>query len=242
MAKTQELTDQSIVNYKRWLMKADEWICDSERDYYTLLKRAWELSDFSEVDKLCDEYENLLIADKEWAKKEDIGESPKELGNWISAFRKYKEFIKKCENDADANQKAKDAMIKASRLSAEHLFLDTRFHLWCIAKGLSENTVDSYKSNIRCVNREIFCKCGHDLFQDFLPNYVKKRDEAKIDTLFTNMDNILTTQITNYNTEAGLSRKELQNCLSALRKYAEFIKSIVSWDGESASSTFPKKR
>ncbi len=68
--KAQGLAESSRVNYMRWLHKADSWIFDSDHDFWTLLNKAWNASDFGTAKALCKEYEDLLLEEKEHAKKE----------------------------------------------------------------------------------------------------------------------------------------------------------------------------
>lgn len=222
-----EVSESSQVNYKRWLQKADIWTCGSDRDFWTLLKKAWDASDFETAKTLCNEYENLLLKEKVNAEKdEEYGESGKEIGNWISAFRKYKKFHEKQIELTAADKKAFSAMIETSRLTSNHLFLDIRFTFWGITHGLSEDTMDSYVSDIKRINRELFSKTGHDVLHEYLPGYVKHKNAAKIDEMFSVMDAKITDRLNNLD-ETEMPVGSLKNCRGALRKYSEFIKSII---------------
>lgn len=213
----------SQVNYKRWLFKADEWVLDTTHDLYTLLKNAWKQSDFERVTSLCDDYEMQLLADKALAEKEDIGESSTEIGNWISAFRKYRAFLKECMEQAEVDKRVQDALIKSARATAaEHLPLKYDFYFWGIAKGKSEKTMKSYVSDIKRVNKDLFCKTGHDMLSEFLPGFIKTGNKEKTVEMFTKMDDKLTERI-DYDPDDIMSPEALGNCRSALRKYAEFI-------------------
>ncbi len=223
------ISEESQVNYNRWLEKADSWICDSDYDFWTLLKKAWESADFETARNLCKEYESKLLEEKGHAEKEgkdEFGVSAKMIGNWVSAFRKYCKFFEEQMKKAETDKKVLAAMIEASRLTANHLFLDIRFILWGMANGLAESTMESYVSNIIRVNRELFCKTGHNILREFLPGYVKTKNVAKIDEMFSAMDAKLIERIDNSD-ETEMPVEILVNCRSALRKYAEFIKSII---------------
>ncbi len=117
--------------------------------------------------------------------------------------------------------------IEASRLKAANLFLEVRFAIWGIDNGLSETTMDSYISEIKSVNRKLFCKTGYDLLHDFLPQYVKTKNEDKINEMFSAMDKLLSRRIDSYN-ETEMPRESLLNCRAALRKYTEFIKHLIT--------------
>lgn len=221
-----EVSERSQNNYLRWLQKADAWICESDRDFWTLLKKAWDASDFETARTLCAEYENLLVEEKAKAEKEGkekFGESGKEIGNWVSAFRKYCKFHEEQINRAAADKKALAAMIEASRETSDRLFLGARFIHWGVEQGHKQKTMDSYVSNIKLVNRELFCKTGYDVLHDFLPDYVKAKNMVEIDKMFVAMDCKLNERIDSYN-ETEMSRKAFINARSALRMYAEFIK------------------
>lgn len=224
-----DLAEGTKANYLHWLLKADDWICDLERDFYLLLKKAWTASDFDRVKSLCAEYDGLLVKEKEQAReegKEQFGESAREIGNWVSSFRKYSIFLEECMQKAESDKIALAEMIKNSRISADHLFLSFRFILWGISRGLKETTMESMVSYIRRVNRELFSKTGHDLLREYLPGYVKTRNAAKINEMFSAMDGKLTERISDCD-ETEMPCKSLENARSALRNYAEFIKSLI---------------
>ena len=63
--------------------------------------------------------------------------------------------------------------------------------------------------------------------QDFLPGYVKTRNQAKIDEMFKAMDRKLTERIDSYD-ETEMSREAFMNGRSALRSYVKFIKSVIT--------------
>ncbi len=228
--KQTELSESSRVNYKRWLHKADSWICDIDHDFWTLLKKAWKISDFGTAQALCKEYEQLLLDEKKQAEqegKEEHGESGKEIGNWISAFRKFTKFHNEQIENAELDKKALADMIEASRLTSRHLFLAYRFIMWGTEQGKTQETMESFVSNIKRVNSKLFCKTGYDLLHDFLPGYVKTRNQAKIDEMFKAMDRKLTERIDSYD-ETEMSREAFMNGRSALRSYVKFIKSVIT--------------
>ena len=229
LKNAEKISEGSQVNYNRWLKKADAWICESDYDFWTLLKKAWVTTDFETARHLCKEYEDKLLSEKAQAEKdgkEVFGESAKMIGNWISAFRKYCKFFEEQMQKAETDKKVLAAMIEGSRLTADHLFLDIRFVLWGIAKGLAESTMDSYVSNIKRVNREVFCKCGHDVLSENLPKYVKAKDIVAINELFGILDFEIVERLDKLD-ETEMPVDGLENCRTALRKYAEFIKSII---------------
>lgn len=222
-----KLSERSIVNYMRWLHKADAWILDLEHDFWTLLTRAWNASDFGTIRKLCKEYEDTLLKEKKEAEKDkEYGESGKEIGNWISVFRSYCEFMEEQMKSAEAEKRAHAALIESSRETAAHLLFANQFIRWGIAQGKSEDTMESYVSYIKRVNRELFCKTGYDLLHDFLPDYVKTKNAEKINEMFTAMDSKITERINTAN-YTEMSEESLLNCRTALRRYAEFIKYII---------------
>ena len=222
-----KISESSQVNYKRWLRKADEWICHSDRDFWTLLTKAWQSSDFDTVRNLCFEYEAELSEEKANAEKDsEYGESPKEMGNWISAFRNYVKFLDKELEKAAVDKKAFAAMIATSRETAHNLLFSNQFINWGVKNGKTEGTMESYVSNIKRANKELFCKTGYDLLHYFLPGYIKTKNKAKIDEMFNAMIKKLTERIdTRDETEMNLDG--LQNSRSALTAYARFIKAVV---------------
>lgn len=225
-----KLAEGSVANYLRWLRKADTWILNLENDYWTLLTRAWEASDFGTIIKLSKEYEELLLKEKTEAEKDnEYGESGKEIGNWVSAFRSYCEFIEEQMKSAEVEKRAQAALIESSRETAARLLFDNQFIRWGRAQGKSENTMESYVSYIKRVNRELFCKTGYDLLHDFLPGYVKSKNAEKINEMFSAMDSKLAERIDTAN-YTEMSEDGYRNARSALRKYAEFIKSIIAID------------
>ncbi|MDE7115585.1 MAG: hypothetical protein K2O56_04070, partial [Muribaculaceae bacterium] len=179
---------------------------------------------------LSSEYERLLLEDTEQAKKEgkeEWGESAEEIGNWISAFRKYRKFHDRQIEEVDIVKKSRSAMIEASRETARHLLLESHFSIWGISTGLTEDTMDSYVSYIKRVNRDLFCKTGYDFLHDFLPTYVKTKNKAKINEMFAAMNKILDERIDSYN-ETEMSREAFKNCRTALNRYARFIEAIIN--------------
>lgn len=136
-----KVSESSQVNYNKWLEKADAWICESDRDFWTLLKKAWDSSDFETARNLCKEYEKQLLEEKALAEKEgkeEFGESAKMIGNWVSAFRKYCKFFEEQMKKAETDKRSKSEMIEKSRQTSKQLFLSTPFTLWGMAKGLVE--------------------------------------------------------------------------------------------------------
>ena len=223
------LSDSSKTNYMRWLGKADSWICDTDYDFWTLLKKAWDQSDFGRAKALCIEYENLLLDEKKEAEqkgKEEWGVSDKEIGNWISAFHKYCKFHDEQIEKALVQQRSRAAMIESSRQTARHLFLEDRFCIWGEKAKLTEETMDSYVSYIKRINRDLFCKTGYDLLHDFLPGYVKTKNAAKIGEMFAAMLRKLNERIDSYN-ETEMPRSAFIQGRTALRKYADFIKTLI---------------
>ncbi|MDE6391719.1 MAG: hypothetical protein K2L59_00415 [Muribaculaceae bacterium] len=218
-------------NYMRWLGKADSWICDSDsdHDFWTLLKKAWDASDFGRAKALCNGYEKLLLDEKKEAEaesKDEWGASGKEIGDWISAFRKYCKFHDELMKKASVDQRARAAMIESSRETARHLFLEDRFCIWGEGEGLAEDTMDSYVSFIKRVNHDYFCKTGYDWLHDFLPGYVKTKNAAKIKEMFAVMDRALSERIDSCN-ETEMTTAAFINGRSALRKYSDFIKTLI---------------
>lgn len=224
-----KLTEGSREDYFRWLGKADAWICESDRDFWTLLKKAWNSSDFETARNLCKEYENRLLEEKDQAKnegKEEFGESAKMIGNWVSAFRSYCKFFEEWMQKAETDKRMKSEMIEKSRQTSKELFLSTSFTLWGMAKGLAESTMDSYVSDIRRVNREVFCKGGHDVLSENLPKYVKAKNVVATIELFGILDFEIAERIDKLD-ETEMPVDSLENSRSALKKYAEFINSII---------------
>lgn len=224
-----EVSERSQNNYKRWLQKADAWICESDRDFWALLKKTWDASDFETARTLCTEYENLLVEEKAKAEKEGkekFGESGKEIGNWVSAFRKYKKFHEEQIEKAATHKIVMSAMIEASRETSRRLFLGARFIMWGEAQGNKKRTMETYVSKIKAINRDLFCKTGFDLLYDFLPGYVKTKDRVKIDEMFSAMNEKLTERINDFN-ETEMSREEFMIVRAALSKYAEFINCLI---------------
>lgn len=222
-----EVSENSLINYKRWLQKADACICESDRDFWTLLKKAWGASDFGTARTLCTEYDNLLLEEKAKAEKGGAyGESASEIGNWICAFRKYKKFHEERIEKALGDKKAISVMIEASRKTSRRLFLGSRFIIWGINQGNARCTMESYVSNIKRVNHDLFCKTGFDSLNDFLPNYVRSKNRVKIDEMFSVMDDKISERINDYD-ETEMSRYALMNARAALSKYADFIKALV---------------
>ena len=148
------------------------------------------------------------------------------MGNWISAFRNYVKFLDNELEKASVDKKALAAMIKASRETAHKLFLSNQFINWGVKNGKEESTLESYVSNIKRINKELFCKTGYDLLSDFLPGYVKTKNMTKIDEMFDAMRKKLDERVDTYN-ETEMSIDALKNCRCALSAYASFIKEFV---------------
>lgn len=222
-----KIAESSKVNYFRWLRKSDSWTFDLDFDFWTLLKRAWIASDFETVKKLCKKFENILLDEKIEAEEDkEYGISAKEIGNWVSAFRSYSEFVDYYLKNAEVDKRVHAILIEASRDTAAILLFANQFIRWGISQGKTEDTMESYVSYIKRVNRELFCKTGYDLLHDFLPGYVKTKNAEKINEMFTAMDGKLTERI-NLMDETEMPVESIQNARTALRNYAEFIKSII---------------
>lgn len=227
-----ELSEGSIVNYKRWIENADELIYVEGKDFYTLFKKAFDECDYATCDKLIKWYDGLLTDELEQAKKEIICEMPKTIGNWRSAFRKHADFLRICVANAIEDAKKLNERIQKSRESASSLFLENRFFSWMVSPDNPQKVVpdsaESYISNIKSVNKKLFCKTGYDLLA-MIPGFIKKGNTAKINEMFDAMDGKLTERIKEMN-EAEMSLRFLENSRSALRKYAEFINSVSVTD------------
>lgn len=228
LKKQKEISERSRSNYMYWISKADAWLLDPDRDFWTLLKKAWDASDFGTAKKLCIEYKNRLLKEKANAENDQYwGEKPQNIGNWICAFSKYIKFYDEMIENADIDKIAFSAMIESSRQTSEHLLLSFRFTQWGISQKISKATMTSYISLIKRVNRDLFCKTGYDLLYDFLPEYVKTKNADKIDEMFTAMHNKLTERIEYYD-ETEMSRDVFYKARTALSKYAKFIRSVIN--------------
>ena len=224
---SRKLVDGSIVNYMRWLNKADAWILEYDNDFWTLLAKAWKVSDFETVKKLCAKYEETLLKEKAKAEKDaEYGESVKEIGNWISVFRSYRDFIGEQIENVEIEKQMQAALIESSRKTADHLLLDKQFVRWGIAQGIAEDTMESYVSYIKRANRDLFCKTGHDIFHEYLPVYIKTKNQAKTDEMFGAIESKLTERIDNID-ETEMPIASLKNARSAIRRYNEFIQVIL---------------
>lgn len=229
--KTQEkLSEGSIVNYKRWLENADELIDVDGKDFYTLFKKSFDECDYATCDELIRWYDGLLTEEIEQAEKEIICETPKTLSNWRSAFRKYADFLKLCMTNAFEDAKKQNKRIQESRESASLLFLENRFFGWLISQNnpqkVAPDTAESYISNIKSVNKKLFCKTGYDILA-MIPGFIKNWNTAKINEMFDAIDDKLTERINEMN-ETEMSLGLLNNARTALRRYAEFIKSLTT--------------
>ena len=224
----EKLSEGSIVNYRVWLENADELIDGDGRDFYMLFKKSLEECDYATCDELIKWYDGLLTNEIEEAKKEVVCFSPKTLINWRSAFRKHADFLRMCIANDSEEAKKKNERIQRSRESASSLFLENRFFVWLISpdnpKKIVAKTAESYVSNIKSVNKKLFCKTGYD-FLAWLPGYIKTKNTTKIKEMFDAMDRKLTERIGEGN-ETEMTSRQLENSRSALRRYAEFIKSL----------------
>ena len=228
--KTQEkLSEGSIVNYKRWLENADELIDIEGKDFYTLFQKSFELFDYDNCKELIKWYDDLLTEEIKQAEKEIICETPKTLKNWRSAFRKHAEFLSLCMTEAIDEAKKMNESIQKSRESASTLFLENRFFGWLISPDnpdqRSAATAESYVSQIKTVNKKLFCKTGYDILA-MLPDFIKTNNVEKMNEMFEALDDKLTERINEKN-ETVMSLRQLENSRSALRKYTEFIKSLT---------------
>lgn len=228
--KTQEkLSEGAIVNYKRWLENADELIYVDGKDFYTLFKKSYDQCDYATCDELIRWYDGLLTAEVEQAKKRIDGETPETLSNWRSAFRKHADFLSLCITNAIGEAKKQNERIQKSRESASTLFLENRFFGWLISPDnpnkVVPDTAESYVSQIKSVNKKLFCKTGYNILA-MLPGFIKTNNTAKINEMFEALDGKLTERINDMN-ETEMSLRQLENSRSALRRYAEFIKSIT---------------
>ncbi|WP_302149694.1 hypothetical protein [Bacteroides caecimuris] len=228
--KTQEnLSEGSIVNYKRWLENADELIYVNGKDFYTLFKKSFYECDYATCDELIRWYDGLLTEEIEQAKKKIFDETPEAISNWRSAFRKHADFLSLCMANAIDEAKKMNERIQKSRESASTLFLENRFFGWLISPDnlnkVVPDTAESYVSLIKSVNKKLFCKTGYDILA-MLPVFIKARNTAKINEMFDALDGKLTERIKEMN-ETEMSLRQLENSRSALRRYSEFIKSLT---------------
>lgn len=231
--KTQKkLSEGSIVNYKRWLENADELVYVDGKDFYTLFKKSFDESDYATCDELIRWYDGLLTEEIEQAKKKIFDETPEAISNWRSAFRKHADFLSLCMTNAIRESKEQNERIQKSRESASTLFLENRFFGWLISPDnphkVVPDTAESYVSQIKSVNKKLFCKTGYDILA-MLPGFIKTNNTTKINEMFDALDGKLTERINEKN-ETEMSLRQLENSRSALRKYAEYIKSVSVTD------------
>lgn len=223
MTTEQNHPESTKINYVRWIRLADQVFIDPDNDIWAKLKEAWDKVDSRKAKTLSDEYDKQMQSLKAAAQERNNQDMAKEIGNWVSSFRKYSKFFNEQIEKAEAQRKAS---IERARLTSRHLFFDFKFILWCIQDGLDERTAESYVSYLKRANREIFCKSGQDKFHVSLPRLVKDKDKVQIEKLFTELNTLLTERINNGD-ESEMPIDSLRNCRSALNKYAEFIKSII---------------
>lgn len=164
------------------------------------------------------------------AKTEDFGINPKRISDWRSGYRKHSEFLALCENEACDKAKKLHQKIDAARESAQNLFLQSNFFGWSISPDnldkVAPNTAESYISNIKSINQKLFCKTGLDLL-GLLPDYVEKRNAKKVREMFTAMDKKKLIERIDNGDDREMSIRQLENCRSALRKYAIFITQLT---------------
>lgn len=215
-----ELSEGSKVNYKIWLNNADDMICVDGNDFYALLKNAFEGCEYDRCEECLGWYDGLLTREIE---REDDKRS-KAIRDWRSAFRKYADFMRECMAEAKRNER-----IRKSRESASSLFLENRFFGWMIspdnARRIAVDSAESYVSYIKSANKKLFCKTGYDILA-MIPGFIKTKNVVKINEMFDAMDGKLTERINEMN-ETEMPLGSLNNSRTALRRYAEFIKSIV---------------
>ena len=115
-----------------------------------------------------------------------------------------------------------------NKKSVSSLFLEDIFLGWLVSpdnpKRLALESAESYVSNVKSVNKKLFCKTGYDMLA-MLPGFVETGNAEKIDEMFEAMDGKLTERISEKN-EAEMPLGSLNNARTALRRYAEFVKSI----------------
>lgn len=149
-----------------------------------------------------------------------------DVNDLVSALQSYKWNIDRRVNDMI------EYYIGRARSSSKDLFLESLFPEWCHGKDdMADKTAKLYISDIKRVNRDVLCNIGDDIFNSYLPDYVKTRNMSKIDEMFNAIDKKLTGLIDGTD-ETDMQRLEIINGRAAIKKYHQFIKSLISPDNE----------
>lgn len=93
MVNTDEKTENVVNTYVSYLKMVDRKFFLGEEDFFYLLPQKIKDGNFLEVASLFDKYLEIINDWFEYAKKEDLGISPKVISDCRSGFKNYRRFI-----------------------------------------------------------------------------------------------------------------------------------------------------
>lgn len=198
-----------------------------EKDFFYMLRHFWTNELFDSAKNWFDLYLKLVDAEVELAKRKESSIRQKDINNWRSAFRNYHKFFVEYLIPSLKNEMNKeDSGLEYTHIenSDKNLYRELDFVEWMQEnEDMGMHSAQSYVSNIKRANREIFNKNKKGInVLAYIAELLRTGKEAKANQLLTALETELTRRI-NKKDESAIPLFKLSQCRTAFRKYVRFI-------------------
>ena len=141
--------------YVSYLKMVDKKIFLGEDDFFYLLPQKIKDGNFLEVASLFDKYLEIINDWFEYAKKEDLGISPKVISDCRSGFKNYRRFIEESLLRTMNGEKTSLSDMKEA-VTYKRLFAEDDFFMWLTKdERIGVGSAQSYISRLKQLNRII---------------------------------------------------------------------------------------
>lgn len=214
--------------YVSYLKMVDKKIFLGEDDFFYLLPQKIKDGNFLEVASLFDKYLEIINDWFEYAKKEDLGISPKVISDCRSGFKNYRRFIEESLLRTMNGEKTSLSDMKEA-VTYKRLFAEDDFFMWLtkderIGVGSAQSYISRLKRLNRIISEAISAKLPNSQYDilSLIPQWLKEQKGYKVIKLLEGVDEKMVCQIHTNDTHL-MPISALRDCVSALRAYIKFI-------------------
>lgn len=228
MVNTDEKTKNVANTYVSYLKMVDRKFFLGEEDFFYLLPQKIKDGNFLEVASLFDKYLEIINDWFEYAKKEDLGISPKVISDCRSGFKNYRRFIEESLLRTMNGEKTSLSDMKGA-VTYKRLFAEDDFYIWLTTiddknRGSAQSYISRLKQMNSILSKTITAKLPAfkgDIL-GLIPKLMKEQKGGDVIKLLEGIDEKLMQQIHANDTHL-MSIIGLRNIVSALRSYTKFI-------------------
>ena len=149
MVNTDEKTKNVANTYVSYLKMVDRKFFLGEEDFFYLLPQKIKDGNFLEVASLFDKYLEIINDWFEYAKKEDLGISPKVISDCRSGFKNYRRFIEESLLRTMNGEKTSLSDMKGA-VTYKRLFAEDDFYIWLTTiDDKNRGSAQSYISRLK---------------------------------------------------------------------------------------------